>query len=127
MSSWDERKKDLRAINPPDLGEKLIWVKGGGARNRAEHPLMAVWFIQRNEYNWTVMGEDGSTHNVLPTRLFSEEDFKEWMEAYGKAEPPAQIAHLSPKGREKDAAALKDLPEELRSQLSSGFRDRYNL
>jgi len=127
VKNWQDRCKNFGEAEPPELGQKLIWVKGGGARNRSEAPLDIVWFVQQNQYNWTVVDEDGHPHNVLPSRVYSEEEFVEWLDLQKGKVPPPQIAYMCPNVIRDDTMALKDLPEKLKEQLSPSFRERYEI
>ena len=126
MNSWEERQRVFSGKKPPVVGMKLIWFKGGAARNRVEEPIQTVWFVFRNQYNWQVLGEDGRTHNVLPTRLYTIDQFEDWMTKHREAEQPKEV-EMYCEATEEDKLALVGLPEHLKEQLSSKFRERYEI
>jgi len=103
MTSWKERKNNFRMMPTPKVGTKLIWVKGTSSRDKLDEPLMPVWFINRSDYNWLVMDADGHVHQVMPTRVYSPEQFQDWLKTYEEAEPHAQVAVLAEAAGESSA------------------------
>lgn len=125
--NWADRQREFREMHPPELGEKMIWVKGGGARNRKECPFVTVWFVQVTNYNWLVMDVEGGAHNVLPSRLFTTKEFEEWIEGHEQANKPLALNVQTSEDVEQDAERLRDLPPDLLDQLSPAFKERYGL
>ena len=116
----------MKEKKPPAIGTKLIWFKGGGARNRSERPIETVWFVLKNEYNWQVLGVEGRTHNVLPNRLFTIDQFEDWLVTHREAEQPKEV-EMYCEASEEDRTALQGLPDRLKQQLSPKFRERYGI
>ena len=111
----------------PTIGERMIWVKGGSSSQRNELPLEVVWVVEETDYNYVVIGEDGKRHNVLANRLFYLEAFHAWLIKADKAEQPMIVKTFLHQVIPQDVEALKNMPDEVKAQLSTAFRDRYGI
>lgn len=93
MKTWDERQKAFYESKLVDVGQKLIWIKGGAAQGHGENPLVTVWFVEAKKYSWQVIDKNAVIHSVLPTRLFTIWQFQQWVEEH-RNEPVPAVAHI---------------------------------
>lgn len=88
----------------PEIGQRMIWIKGGTASKQNQDPVAMVWIAEETDYNYVVVDEKGVRHSVLDNRLLYVADFKAWIDKKMNkvSRPPiiaAYIEHAEQAGR----------------------------